>query len=125
VLDQCSEVSLITESMCKKLNLRTYSSNASITGVNVSENIAPKGCNVVVKSRVGNFTTGVDCFVLPKITQATPAVSFDKSTIELKSESRNNACASLHIRDVTILLRLSALVNATRMTTGVRLNMSK
>jgi hypothetical protein len=43
----------------------------------------------------------------------------------VKSESRNNACASLHIRDVTILLRLSALVNATRMTTGVRLNMSK
>jgi hypothetical protein len=42
VLDQCSKVSLITitESMCKKLNLRTYSSNACITGVNVSENIA-------------------------------------------------------------------------------------
>jgi hypothetical protein len=86
VLDQFSEVSLITESMCKKLNLQTYSSNASITGVNVSENIAHKGCNVVVKSRVGNFTTGVDCFVLPKITQATPAVSFDKSTIELPSD---------------------------------------
>jgi ABC-type multidrug transport system ATPase subunit len=45
--------------------------------------------------------------------------------VKVKSESRNNACASLHIRDVTILLRLSALVNATRMTTGVRLNMSK
>jgi hypothetical protein len=44
VLDQCSKVSLITitESMCKKLNLRTYSSNACITGVNVSENIAPR-----------------------------------------------------------------------------------
>jgi hypothetical protein len=54
--------------------------------VNVSENIAHKGYNVVVKSRVGNFTTGVDCFVLPKITQATPAVSFDKPTIELPSD---------------------------------------
>jgi hypothetical protein len=52
----------------------------------VSENIAHKGCNVVVKSRVGNFTTGLDCFVLPKMTQATPAVSFDKSTIELHSD---------------------------------------
>jgi hypothetical protein len=47
VLDQCSEVSLLTENMCKKLNLLTYPSNASITGVNISENIAQKSCNNV------------------------------------------------------------------------------
>jgi hypothetical protein len=52
-------------------------------------------------------------------------LKLSRRNTKVKSESRNNACASLHIRDVTILLRLSALVNATRMTTGVRLNMSK
>jgi hypothetical protein len=41
---------------------------------------------VKIKSRIGNFTTDLECFVLPKITRATPAISFNKSAIEIPGD---------------------------------------
>lgn len=83
VLDQCSEVCVISETLCKKLKLFTRASNVLISGVNVSNNEAKRCWDVTIKSRVSNFSAGIQCYVLPKITRSTPAISFDRNIIKL------------------------------------------
>ncbi|KAF2889828.1 hypothetical protein ILUMI_16345, partial [Ignelater luminosus] len=85
LLDQCSEVNIITTALSKKLNLIPRKVNASISGVNLNNTIVSENINVTIKSRITDFATNFDCFVLPAITNPTPSITFDKSFIELPS----------------------------------------
>lgn len=73
VLDSGSERSFITESFCNKLNIRIIQSTQhNIHGVGNAITHCSQSCKIKLKSRNENFTTQIQCLILPQITSKLP-----------------------------------------------------
>lgn len=75
LLDSGSQRCFITESLCDLLNIPLLQSTQEIRGVGNSVTQTTQVCEVEIKSRINtNYSTLLQCFVLPSITSTLPAV---------------------------------------------------
>ncbi|XP_063915672.1 uncharacterized protein LOC135131754 [Zophobas morio] len=81
LLDQGSQQHLITEEMCKRLNLTTKSVHAGISSVCGSYNEIKHSTTLHFKSLHDNYTEKIACLVVPNINRNYPIDTFDKSEI--------------------------------------------
>lgn len=86
VLDSGSTSCLMTEAMCRRLNLPVESVNKTIQGVNNATYRIGKRCNATMKSLNDNFSLGLQCFVLPTITDNVPCRQVDISNLNIPSD---------------------------------------
>ena len=75
LLDSGSSSCLITEKLYKKLNVSYTEVNKSIQGINNLLSHVNKMCKIHLKSLNDSYSTNVECFVLPTITDNVPAQS--------------------------------------------------
>lgn len=75
LLDCGSERSFITQSLCDILNPKIIQSTITVHGVGNSITQCTQSCLIELKSRVSNYTTRIQCLVLPKITSNLPITS--------------------------------------------------
>ncbi|KAL0831492.1 hypothetical protein ABMA28_002289 [Loxostege sticticalis] len=85
VLDCGSTSCLMTESICRKLNLPTDRIDKSILGINNVTSHVGKTCRVNLKSLDDSFNTVVNCCVLPSITSNVPSRQINISDLQIPS----------------------------------------
>jgi hypothetical protein len=85
LLDSGSQSNFITESALKSLNLPSYNTNITLSGVNNSHSKVNKGTTLIFKSNFNKFQASVKCLVLPKITQNIPASPLVYDTFKIPS----------------------------------------
>jgi hypothetical protein len=85
LLDSGSQSNFITESALKILNLPSYNTNITLSGVNNSHSKVKKGTTLIFKSNFNKFQAAVKCLVLPKITQNIPASPLVYDTFKIPS----------------------------------------
>jgi hypothetical protein len=85
LLDSGSQSNFITESALKILNLPSYNTNITLSGVNNSHSKVNKGTTLIFKSNFNKFQASVKCLVLPKITQNIPASPLVYDTFKIPS----------------------------------------
>jgi hypothetical protein len=85
LLDSGSQSNFITESALKMLNLPSYNTNITLSGVNNSHSKVNKGTTLIFKSNFNKFQASVKCLVLPKITQNIPASPLVYDTFKIPS----------------------------------------
>ncbi|XP_050315300.1 uncharacterized protein LOC126749647 [Anthonomus grandis grandis] len=83
LLDSGSESSFISESFCKKLNLKTQPINCTVTGINQKATNILKHTKVKLQARQVPFNIGIKCLVLPKIANQIPSFLLDVSHIKI------------------------------------------
>ncbi|CAG9132562.1 unnamed protein product [Plutella xylostella] len=83
LLDNGSTSCFITENLCTKLKLKTYSSSGTVEGLNNQTSRVSKRCDVSISSLVGNYSTKSQCFVIPHITQLLPTTHIDKTLLNI------------------------------------------
>ncbi|XP_061710770.1 uncharacterized protein LOC133520395 [Cydia pomonella] len=94
VLDNGSATSIMTEKMCRQLNLHADQVDRSIVGVNKLKTPVGKICQVPMKSLDDTYSTRLICSVLPSITEPTPYHQIDSRDI-----SRLNIPSDLCLAD--------------------------
>jgi hypothetical protein len=85
LLDSGSQSNFITESALKMLNLPSYDTNITLSGVNNSHSKVNKSTTLIFKSNFNKFQVSVKCLVLPKITQNIPASPLVYDTFKIPS----------------------------------------
>jgi hypothetical protein len=85
LLDSGSQSNFITESALKILNLPSYNTNITLSGVNNSHSKVNKSTTLIFKSNFNKFQASVKCLVLPKITQNIPASPLVYDTFKIPS----------------------------------------
>jgi hypothetical protein len=85
LLDSGSQSNFITESALKMLNLPSYDTNITLSGVNNSHSKVNKSTTLIFKSNFNKFQASVKCLVLPKITQNIPASPLVYDTFKIPS----------------------------------------
>jgi hypothetical protein len=85
LLDSGSQSNFITESALKILNLPSYNTNITLSGVNNSHSKVNKGTTLIFKSNFNKFQASIKCLVLPKITQNIPASPLVYDTFKIPS----------------------------------------
>lgn len=88
VLDSGSTSSLITERLCKRLNLTTRLVDRSLLGINNATSRVGKTCRINMTSLNNSFSTELSCFVLPSITSLVPGHEINISNLAIP----NNIC---------------------------------
>ncbi|XP_043286901.1 uncharacterized protein [Venturia canescens] len=83
LLDPGSQSNIITEELVNKLKLRCKRRNESIMGINQDRLVIAKTVKVKIASMHTDYTTQLECLVLPSITQRLPQVKIDKKLILL------------------------------------------
>lgn len=95
LLDSGSQSNLISERLCRKLEINCEKTNIPLSGISQMETKIKNKTRAIIKSRIGNFETELSFLVLKVITENIPIVSFDKSltkypqTIQLADENFN------------------------------------
>ncbi|XP_037295929.1 uncharacterized protein LOC119188381 isoform X2 [Manduca sexta] len=79
LLDSGSQRSFITQSLCNKLNIPLIQSTQEIRGVGNSVIHSTQSCQIKFKSHNHQFSTQIQCFVLPNITSTLPAITCARS----------------------------------------------
>lgn len=77
LLDNGSQHSFITESLCKKLNARVIQSTINVTGVGNSVTQSTHSCFIHMRSKTSNFNKRFNCLVLPRITAELPSFNIN------------------------------------------------
>ncbi|KAA5557057.1 retroviral-like aspartic protease, partial [Pseudomonas aeruginosa] len=73
LLDNGSTSSFVTETLRAKLGIRSYSTSLLVQGLNNQSSKITKRCDVTISSLTNSgYTTDVNCFVVPHITQLIP-----------------------------------------------------
>ncbi|XP_026745937.1 uncharacterized protein LOC113507271 [Trichoplusia ni] len=83
LLDSGSQRCFITDALCKKLRLSTIQSTLTITGIGNSVMRSEQSCDLVMRSRTSNFSTLLNCSVLPKITFRLPNSHIDFNSLQI------------------------------------------
>lgn len=83
LLDQGSQVNIITASLGKKLHLNPQKLKTCISGINLNVSPISESVQVTVKSLYSDFARSVNCLIVAKITEKTPLITFDKAKIEM------------------------------------------
>lgn len=80
LLDNGSQVNLITEAMVNRLGLERKPVCVPITGIGASKTYARDIVLAEVQSRINNFTMEIECLVVPKVTGVIPSTKIDTSS---------------------------------------------
>ncbi|XP_065081187.1 uncharacterized protein LOC135703790 [Ochlerotatus camptorhynchus] len=80
LLDNGSQVNLISESMVNRLGLERKPVCIPITGIGASKTYARDIILAEVQSRINNFTMEIECLVVPKVTGVIPSTKIDTSS---------------------------------------------
>lgn len=83
LLDSGSSSCLMTEKLCKQLNLPFTKVDRSICGINNSLSHIGKMCSVRIKSLSESHSFDLQCFVLPTITDNVPARQIDLRNLNI------------------------------------------
>lgn len=85
LLDSGSQSNLISEYLCKKLNLKCYKINSiPLVGINQTETQINYRTDTKIKSQFGNFERNVSFLILPLpyVTEKLPIIGFDRALIK-------------------------------------------
>jgi hypothetical protein len=85
LLDSGSSSCLITEKLFNKLCLPYLKITKKIQGINNSLSSISKMCSVAIESLDDSYTTSIQCFVLPVITDNVPARQVDLRNVNIPS----------------------------------------
>ncbi|XP_055604895.1 uncharacterized protein LOC129753119 [Uranotaenia lowii] len=89
LLDNGSQISIITENLSRKLGFERFRENVAVKGVGGSTRISKESVLARVASRTSSFRTGeIKFVVLPQITMNLPHKTFDVNTWEFSSSIR-------------------------------------
>lgn len=84
LLDNGSTSNFITESLCKRLNLKTYSTRTAVEGLNHQSCQITERCDVTISSRYDHtYTSNISCLIVPHITQSLPTVQVNYLTLNI------------------------------------------
>ncbi|XP_063827853.1 uncharacterized protein LOC135077244 [Ostrinia nubilalis] len=86
LLDSGSSSCLMTEKLCKQLNLPIAKVDRSIYGINNSLTHIGKMCSVHIKSLSESYSCELKCFVLPNITDNVPARQINLRNISIPTD---------------------------------------
>nr|CAH7766504.1 unnamed protein product [Callosobruchus chinensis] len=85
LLDNGSQSHFMTEELSKTLKVRTYKTNMSVSGLNNSTTSLKTYATICIRSRYNSFETKINCLIVPKITGDMPALTFDRSLVQIPS----------------------------------------
>ncbi|XP_055543581.1 uncharacterized protein LOC129729124 [Wyeomyia smithii] len=83
LLDSGSQVNLMSENLCKLLQLSRRDKKVEITGIGRSRSRTAYEVSTTVESRVQNFSTSMDFLVLGQVTSDQPSVSIPLAHLKL------------------------------------------
>ncbi|XP_072403059.1 uncharacterized protein [Diabrotica undecimpunctata] len=81
LVDTGSQVSLVTNSLVKRLNLKTYNNYLDIVGISQNSTRIQKAVDLNIESCIYDFSTNIKCSVVDIITGNLPKFSFNTSKI--------------------------------------------
>ncbi|XP_072380528.1 uncharacterized protein [Diabrotica undecimpunctata] len=81
LVDTGSQVSLVTNSLVKRLNLKTYNNYLDIVGISQNSTRIQKAVDLNIESCIYDFSTNIKCSVVDIITGNLPRFSFNTSKI--------------------------------------------
>lgn len=81
LLDNGSQINILTEAMSQRLGLARTKINKSITGINEVVSRATYEVTASIKSRINNYSTTINMLVLPKITGNLPTSNIDTKKV--------------------------------------------
>lgn len=90
VLDNGSQINILTQKMVKHLNLVCNKSNLPISAVNDTNIHASKWVKLVISSMHSNYRNSIGCHVLPTVTCPLPAQSINIDSWTFSDDVRNN-----------------------------------
>lgn len=94
LLDNGSTSSFITETLQAKLGIPSYSTSLLVQGLNNQSSKITKRCDVTISSLTNSgYTTDVNCFVVPHITQLIPTSQINCNSFSIPSR--------IHLADPT------------------------
>lgn len=85
LLDSGSQLSLVTESFCKKLGLpcKRINHNFNINGIGNTKLQSVERSNFVINSMHNKFSVEVNCMILPRITNMLPSVKVNADKLNI------------------------------------------
>lgn len=84
LLDNGSTSCFLTEALQRQLGIPSYSTSISVQGLNNQTSKITKRCDVTISSLYNSsYTTEVNCFVVPQITQLIPTNPINCNTFEI------------------------------------------
>ncbi|VEN50686.1 unnamed protein product [Callosobruchus maculatus] len=107
LLDCGAQTNLITEKLCKKLNIPLESTNISLLGFNQAKSHLNRKCLVRLFSNYNNYQCDISCLVVPVITCSIPPHHFDVSQLGIPSNIPLSDPTFECPRDVDLLLGAS------------------
>ncbi|XP_055589930.1 uncharacterized protein LOC129742106 [Uranotaenia lowii] len=79
LLDNGSQANIISERLCQSLKLKRRSINVPVCGVGQAEMHARHAVTAKIGSRISNFSIGIECLVLQRITTDLPSTNISMS----------------------------------------------
>lgn len=83
LVDTGSQISLVTSTLIKKLNLKTFDNSLNIIGISEIKSTSNKSVNLNIESLFYNYSKNIKCAVVDTITNDLPSINFDISTFEI------------------------------------------
>ncbi|XP_062704747.1 uncharacterized protein LOC134287050 [Aedes albopictus] len=74
LLDSGSQINLIADSVVQRMKLLKFPVNVPVVGVNGTRSQLHHKVVVQMRSNCSDFTTNLDCYTVPKVTDSTPMV---------------------------------------------------
>nr|CAI5858315.1 unnamed protein product [Callosobruchus analis] len=107
LLDCGAQTNLITEKLCRTLNIPLESTNVSLVGFNQAKSHLDKKCSIKLISNYNNYQCDISCLVVPIITCNIPPHHFNISQLGIPSNIALSDPSFECPRDVDILLGAS------------------
>nr|CAI5829830.1 unnamed protein product [Callosobruchus analis] len=107
LLDCGAQTNLITEKLCRTLNIPLESTNVSLVGFNQAKSHLDKKCSIKLISNYNNYQCDISCLVVPIITCNIPPHLFNISQLGIPSNIALSDPSFECPRDVDILLGAS------------------
>lgn len=83
LLDSGSQSCFISEEFLNILDVDTKAADICVTGINNSLSSLKRKCQVTISSRFNDFSSVINCLVVPKITDNLPAYTFEVSHLRI------------------------------------------
>lgn len=90
VLDCGSQISFVAQDCARKLCLTVHESDMHIAGIGQTSTASMSMTSVNLHSRVGEFKTTSDLFVLPLITNDQPSCQLNTTTLKIPNHVKRS-----------------------------------
>lgn len=85
-MDNASQISIITSSLCNKLGLSKLNTNSTIVGINQISSEIKYEAKIKIQSSDGRFADNILVSVMSKITGKLPSISFNHSFLNIPKD---------------------------------------